>query len=113
MSVAKKVQNEPTIPNPYALTKFQDVQTYLTNLVQSLKSILRDDAARLNVAVMGDGSEQAQFPIIANEYVKAALPSAVTYKSGIITVSDDVGGYVLAFSDGTNWRRVTDRNVIS
>jgi hypothetical protein len=31
----------------------------------------------------------------------------------IIYVSNESGGAVLAFSDGTNWRRVTDRAVVS
>jgi hypothetical protein len=44
---------------------------------------------------------------------KASLPSAPDFTGGIIAVSDDVGGFTLAFSDGTNWRRVQDRNVIS
>lgn len=48
-------------------------------------------------------------------YVKAALPTAVLINggTGIIGVSDDVGGFVLAFSDGTNWRRVTDRAIVA
>lgn len=45
-------------------------------------------------------------------FAKASLPSAAT-AGGVIYVSDDVGGAVLAFSDGTNWRRVTDRAVIA
>ncbi len=45
-------------------------------------------------------------------YTVAGAPSAAT-AAGIIYVSDESGGAVLAFSDGTNWRRVTDRAVIS
>jgi hypothetical protein len=45
-------------------------------------------------------------------YAKASLPSAAV-AGGIIYVSDDAGGAVIAFSDGTSWRRVTDRAVIS
>lgn len=32
---------------------------------------------------------------------------------GLVMVSDETGGKVPAFSDGTNWRRVTDRAIIS
>lgn len=49
-------------------------------------------------------------------YAKASLPSAAATGAGmygVIIVTDDVGGLTLAFSDGTNWRRVQDRNVIS
>jgi hypothetical protein len=42
----------------------------------------------------------------------AALPSAAT-AGQLLYISDDSGGPVLAFSDGTNWRRVTDRAVVS
>lgn len=45
-------------------------------------------------------------------YAKADLPVA-TPAGQLLYVSDDVGGAVPAFSDGTNWRRVTDRAVIS
>jgi hypothetical protein len=44
----------------------------------------------------------------------AALPSAATRGAGaLIYVSDEAGGTVIAFSDGTAWRRVTDRAVVS
>lgn len=48
-------------------------------------------------------------------YVKAALPLAggVANAGALIYIWDDVAGAVLAFSDGTNWRRVTDRAIIS
>lgn len=45
-------------------------------------------------------------------FAKAALPSAaLPYR--FIIVTDEVGGLVPAFNDGTNWRRVTDRAVVS
>lgn len=46
-------------------------------------------------------------------YTVATVPDATKYTGGTIYVSDETGGAVLAFSDGTNWRRVTDRAVIS
>lgn len=51
-------------------------------------------------------------PIEFKSYAKASLPSAAEANWQIM-VTDDVGGMVPAFSDGTNWRRVTDRNIIS
>lgn len=45
---------------------------------------------------------------------KTALPSAATAGAGaLVHVADEAGGAVLAFSDGTSWRRVTDRAVVS
>ncbi len=49
----------------------------------------------------------------APSYTVATLPSAATYARCTIYVGDETGGAVLAFSDGTNWRRVTDRAVVS
>ena len=46
-------------------------------------------------------------------HAKAALPDAATYARGIIYVPDEAGGAVLAFSTGVDWRRVTDRAVVS
>ena len=45
-------------------------------------------------------------------YTVGTLPSAAT-AAELIYVSDDVGGAVPAFSDGTDWRRVTDRAAVS
>lgn len=45
-------------------------------------------------------------------YSVSALPSAA--QDGLfIYVIDEFGGAVPAFSDGTDWRRVTDRQVVS
>lgn len=49
----------------------------------------------------------------AKTYTVSTLPSASSYPRGIIYVSNETGGAVLAFSDGTNWRRFTDRAVVS
>ncbi len=42
----------------------------------------------------------------------ASLPTAQE-PGEIIFVEDEAGGAVIAFSDGTDWRRVTDRAVVS
>jgi hypothetical protein len=45
-------------------------------------------------------------------YTVATLPSAAT-AGQFIYVSDESGGATPAFSDGTNWRRVADRAIVS
>ena len=45
-------------------------------------------------------------------YTVAGLPAATT-AGQMVFVSNETGGAVPAFSDGTNWRRVTDRAVVS
>lgn len=42
----------------------------------------------------------------------SGLPSAAQ-PGQMIYVSDETGGSVMAFSDGANWRRITDRQVVS
>jgi hypothetical protein len=51
--------------------------------------------------------------LVPTSYTVAGVPSASGNPRRIIYVSNESGGAVLAFSDGTSWRRVTDRAVIS
>jgi len=47
-------------------------------------------------------------------FAVAGLPSASTAGAGaLVHVSDESSGAVLAFSDGTAWRRVTDRSIVA
>lgn len=53
-------------------------------------------------------------PIRCGSYTVGTVPSASAVGAGAqIYVSNESGGAVMAFSDGTSWRRVTDRAVIS
>lgn len=52
-------------------------------------------------------------PVRVKSYTVAGVPAASAGAGQIIFVSNESGGAVLAFSDGANWRRVTDRAVIS
>jgi Protein of unknown function (DUF2793) len=70
-----------------------------------------------NVRVGSDASAACKLdvdgPVRVKGYTVATVPSAAAGAGQIIYVSNETGGAVLAFSDGTNWRRVTDRAVIS
>jgi hypothetical protein len=59
-------------------------------------------------------SEQLLYPrqLVFPSYTVAGVPSA-TPAGQMIYVSNESGGAVPAFSDGTNWRRVTDRAIIT
>jgi hypothetical protein len=46
-------------------------------------------------------------------YLKARLPDAAKNRGALIAVSDDVGGFTPAYSDGTAWRRTADGAVVS
>lgn len=52
-------------------------------------------------------------PVRVKSYTVPGVPAASAGAGQIIFVSNESGGAVLAFSDGTNWRRVTDRAVVS
>ena len=51
-------------------------------------------------------------PVRVKSYTVTGLPAA-TATGQVAFVSDEVGGATLAFSDGSNWRRVADRAVVS
>jgi hypothetical protein len=51
-------------------------------------------------------------PVTLASYTVSGLPSA-SPAAQFVYVTDEVGGAVPAFSDGTDWRRVTDRNVVT
>jgi hypothetical protein len=55
----------------------------------------------------------ASGPIVHASYTVATVPAAATYARGVIYVSDETGGATMAFSDGTNWRRFSDRAIVS
>lgn len=52
-------------------------------------------------------------------YTVATLPPAADFDpdengfASFVYVSDESGGAQMAFSDGTNWRRFTDRAIVS
>jgi len=88
------------IPNPY---QTENWQRWVYRLQQTLNPVLTE--------VQSAFFRQGQ-ALKLGSYVVADLPSAAT-PGCVIYVSDETGGAVLAFSDGTNWRRVTDRAVVS
>ena len=52
-------------------------------------------------------------PVEFPQYTVSGVPDASAYTGHMVYVSNETGGSVMAFSDGTNWRRITDRAVIS
>lgn len=63
--------------------------------------------------MLNTGAMQFDRPVRLPTHTVGALPDAATYPEGMIYVSNESGGAVPAFSDGTNWRRVTDRAIVS
>ena len=86
-AIAEK-QNGLIIPTP-------EFQNYLDELELRLNNYLLGDSVKLP------------------SYTVSALPTASKNTNGMIYVSDETGGAVTAFSDGTSWRRTTDRAIVS
>ena len=61
--------------------------------------------------------ERLTGPMGVSAYSVNNLPNAADYyhaeRMYFIGVNDETGGVTLAYSDGTNWRRVQDRAVVS
>lgn len=72
-----------------------EMQVFMDDLQQQLNNNLLGDSVRLPA------------------YTIATMPAPAKNTGGQIFVSDEIGGAVPAFSDGTNWRRVTDRAIVS
>ena len=73
---------------------------------EAYQNFIDDLVLKLNGKVFGQA-------IILDSYTVATVPDATEFTGGMIFISDETGGAVPAFSDGTNWLRVTDRAVIS
>jgi hypothetical protein len=71
--------------------------------------------ATADAAVQPDSAVFTAPPVFPTYYVggsPSGLPSAAP-AGQMIYVPDETGGAVMAYSDGTDWRRVTDGNVVS
>jgi hypothetical protein len=69
----------------------QQLWQWATELIDQLRKVRSTDLPSYTVATAPDVSPAGQ----------------------LIFVTDETGGAVVAFSDGTDWRRVTDRAVIA
>ncbi len=73
----------------------------------NFQNFIDDLVLKLNESLFGTN-------VRLTSYTVATLPDVPAIEfPGLIYVSDETGGAVPAFSDGTDWRRVTDRAVVS
>lgn len=73
----------------------------------------RQIAQRANASLPRNGTQPMTQPLVLAAFAIAELPDASLWQWGTVVVTDDVGGSIPAFSDGTDWRRVSDRAVVS
>ena len=80
--------------------------TETANMVISFGSV-NEDAVSSDYEYLND-----VYGPTSDSFIVSGLPSA-TQPGQMIYVSDETGGAVMAFSDGTAWRRITDREIVS
>ena len=97
--------------NGNAVDSGATIGDYVSNAAAEAAFLRSTDAALTYVPL--DGSGVMSGPLVVPTYTVATVPAAASYTGGIIYVSDESGGAVIAFSDGAAWRRLTDRVVVS
>jgi Pectate lyase superfamily protein len=89
------------------------VQLIGNNFRNGVTQTLRIQSPTTRLAMLVQAQTTATNPPVAlASYTVATVPT-VTPAGQQIYVSNESGGAVTAFSDGTNWRRVTDRAIVS
>lgn len=111
--------NNPTAAYIYSSKGFSSAP--VTHITQA-GNVATGPALKIEVTGSGSSSKAIQVASGASDlsggvvyfksYTVSTLPSA-SVAGGMIYVSNESGGAVMAFSDGTNWRRVTDRAIVS
>lgn len=99
---------------PVANTSFPMRLVFLTGQTNAVERMRITSAGLVGIATTAPACAlDVAGPVRVGSYAKASLPAAAAGAGQMIYVSDDVGGAVIAFSDGANWRRVTDRAVVA
>jgi len=111
--VARKLPDTPALPKQTGLSSSNSIAAYLNVLTRVLTDILTQINYRINRMMSLDGTDAMTGPIVMQTFTVATVPTAASWTRGIIYVSDETGGATLAFSDGTNWRRVQDRAIVA
>lgn len=66
-----------------------------------------------NGDLIQSGAIRSGGPVRPGSFTVATLPAATDHAGSLVDVVDESGGRTLAMSDGTAWRRVHDRAVVS
>lgn len=111
--MANKLPQVPTLTSPKGLTDLRGVDFYLRAQFSDLIRLLSEITFKLNGTLSLTGEDTMLGPVTLASFTVATVPAAASYTGGMIFVTNEAGGAVPAFSDGTNWRRVTDRAIIS
>lgn len=58
-------------------------------------------------------SGQEPYPLPRYTVAQLGGVDPANWLGALVYVSDEAGGAVVAYSDGTDWRRLTDRSIVS
>jgi hypothetical protein len=110
-SFSSKIQVNDNAVNVIAFTSTNDFSSITTklNCVELKASV----GGMEGVFVLTEKQSHVNVPLKLMTYSVATLPPAIEHAAAIVFVSDEVGGSVVAFSDGVAWRRLTDRAIVS
>jgi hypothetical protein len=109
-----KVNNPPALSTAYGgAPTVEGLRQTIQDLIGSLIRELSAHAQRINSSIVTTGETSMTAPFVVMTFTVASLPAAATWTQGLVFVSNESGGATLAFSDGTNWRRVQDRAIVS
>lgn len=103
-----RIATTPILPK---VGKNQDIYDGVLN--RSIFAELSEIRLNLSRAVQSGGTIPMEAPLPLASFTVAGVPAAAVWLGSIIYVSNETGGATLAFSDGTDWRRVQDRAVIA
>lgn len=109
--MTQKLNQTPSFPSLMS-TMPSGLISWANQLVAAITREMNYANARSNSLLAADGTEEATGPLLLASYTVTTLPSAATFKTGIIYVSNGTANKRLAVSDGTNWR-FPDGNVVS
>lgn len=112
--MAQLIDPTPILPRAYqGSPSLLSLSKYDATLNQALYQALIKIAQRLNVALVKDGSEPMTGPLKLASFNVADAPDEATWAGSLIYVPDETGGPTVAYSNGTNWKRVYDNTTIS
>lgn len=113
--MAHKLPGVPSITTPKGYADLKGTNAYLSSLYRDLVRILSELTHHVNQSLDVSGHDRMTGPLALSSYTVATVPDATeaAHLGGLIFVSDEAGGATVAYSDGTDWRRVYDNAVIS
>lgn len=110
------VKKVPLLPTALGIKSLDALVDFDKNIIKQLIPELVDHARRINLSLPKDGTEAMRNPMpLAHSTVAQTITKylASSWEGALLYISDEVGGKTIAFSDGTNWRRVQDRVIVA